>query len=40
MCHQDGPVSRHGTPKEFREKYGTDTELLEMVDKQLKQVQP
>lgn len=30
--HRYGTINRHGTPKEFAEKYGPDAELLEIVE--------
>ncbi len=27
-CHRLGRISRHGSPREFAEKYGTDAELV------------
>lgn len=37
-CHQHGKISRHGTPKEFTELYGTDKDLHEETQKLLGEI--
>lgn len=34
-CHQDGPFARHKDPAKFVELHGTDSDLLEEVNRQL-----
>lgn len=33
--HRTGPESRHGNPKEFKKQFGTDEDLLAIVNQEL-----